>query len=136
MVVKRKKIVVDTNVFISGILFRGKPGQIIELVYLEKVHNVISRSILTELQENLLKKFKFSEEMAVAIENQILEVSQLVLPKITINALKNNNPDNRVLETAVAGKCDHIITGDKELLKLAHYRSVRIVTPDDFLKSP
>lgn len=128
------KVVLDTNIIVSGILFGGKPKDILELVYSEKIIAVTSQFLLTELQEVLLKKFKFTKEAILDITGKIKEVYYFVLPNKIIHVLKDN-PDNRVLEAAVEGNCSFIITGDRALLKLKTFKKIKIVTPNQFLSS-
>lgn len=126
------KVVVDTNVFISGIIFGGKPKTILELVYTEKIQAVISATLLSELQEILLKKFKFSESVVLDIEERIKDIFKFVYPTEQIMLVKDED-DNRILEAAMEGNCDFIITGDKELLHLHQYKGIVILSSDEFL---
>lgn len=126
------KVVLDTNIIISGSLFGGKPKEIIELVYSEQIQGITSLSLLTELLETLLKKFKFSQQALLEIEDAIRDVFEFVYPKRTLRILKDKD-DNRVLEAAVEGQSEFIITGDKELLKLKKYNNIRIITAEEFL---
>lgn len=54
-------------------------------------------------------------------------------PRDTIDVLKADPDDNRVLEAAVQGKCKYIVTGDRELLKLGTFQNMQILTPDEFI---
>ena len=127
------KVVLDTNILISAILYEGKPGKIFELAIEKQLNVITSRVLLSELIEVLVKKFNFLEEKIDLIEKKINKTFIIVSPHKSLNVVKDED-DNRVLEAAVEGKCDFIITGDKELLKLAKYRSINIVTPQEFLK--
>lgn len=132
--VRKPRVVLDTNILISGILFGGKPGEIINLVIDEKVSGITSSILLAELIEVLNKKFEFPQEEIELIKQEIEESFLIANPKKPIHKL-NDEDDNRVLEAAVEGKCDVIVTGDKELLELAQYRNIKIITPEEFLKT-
>jgi len=132
MAANLKRVVLDTNIFISDILNGGKPREVVELIYSEQIKGVISPAILTELQETLIKKFKFLKEAVLDIEKEIEESFELVYPKLTI-AILEDNPDNRVLEAAIEGKCYFIVTGDNDLLRLKEYKRIKIITPHQFL---
>lgn len=132
--VKKPRVVLDTNILISGILFGGKPGEIINLVIDEKVSGITSSILLAELIEVLNKKFEFPQEEIELIKQEIEESLLIVNPKKPIHKL-NDEDDNRVLEAALEGKCNVIITGDKELLELAHFQDIEIITPEEFLQT-
>ena len=69
-----------------------------------------------------------------SLSKQIKKSFKIVRPKETINVLKDTE-DNRVLEAAIEGNCDYIITGDKEVLNLGSFRGIKIITAEKFLKS-
>lgn len=128
------KVCLDTNVFISAALFGGKCDDIIELVLQKKAENVISFHIISEIAKVLDRKFKRTEREIKDVLTPIVSISKMVK---TTNKLKvlPYGPDNRVLECAVAGKVDYLVTGDKKhLLKLKEYEGIKILSPAQFLK--
>jgi len=128
------RILLDTNIIISALLFGGKPRTIL-LSVIRKQHTAITSSILlSELADVLRKKFGYSQPAVMAVDSQIRKQCILVSPSETIDVV-SDMPDNRVLEAAVEGKCDVLITGDTDLLTLGKYRNIKIVTPDEFLRS-
>ncbi len=128
------RIVLDTNVIISAVLFGGNPRIILESIQKKEFTAVTSPVLLSELADVLRKKFSFSIEAVAALDIQLRKQCIVVSPQQTITIL-SDTPDNRVLEASVEGKCTAIITGDKELLALKIYQHVRILTPDIFLKT-
>ncbi|HVF69360.1 MAG TPA: putative toxin-antitoxin system toxin component, PIN family [Xanthomonadales bacterium] len=132
-VANRTKIVLDTNIIISAIGFGGKPRQILLLVLDNKVKGVTSNILLAELDEVINKKFPALEPDLERITKKIKKRFIFVHPTETMNIQKDKD-DNRVLEAAVEGKCNYIITGDKELLELAAYQKIKILTSGEFLK--
>jgi len=126
------RLVVDTNVLVSGIVFRGKPHQILQAVIDRKIQAVSSRVLLAELIEVLSKKMNYSADKIRQITEQLEDLIEIVQPDKIIKVCRDYN-DNRVLEAAAAGKCDFIVTGDKDLLILKKYKTVRILTPAEFI---
>jgi len=129
------KIVLDTNILISAILFGGNPRKILSLIIDNKIQAFISPFIIFELKEVLLKKFNFSLEILEEIEDLIKERFIIVYPKKTINLIKEVLTDNRILECAVEAKADFLISGDtKHILKLKKINKTKIVSTNEFLK--
>lgn len=127
------RILLDTNVIISALLFGGKPRTILVSV-IRKQHSAITSTILlSELADVLRKKFGYSKLAVIAVDKQLRKQLIIVSPIETINVVADT-PDNRVLEAAAEGNCDVLITGDTDLLALRQYREIRIMTPDEFLQ--
>lgn len=131
---KTPKVVLDTNILVSAIVFRGNPEKVLKLAATKKINGVTSLFLLAELTETLSKKFSFDEEKTLLVVQKIKNFLQIVYPKKEINILKDNNPDNRVLETGIEGECDYIITGDKELLALEKFKDIKILNAKDLLE--
>ena len=129
------RIVVDTNVFISGIFWKGNfSSQVIDLWIDRKVDLISSISIIEELTKNLKGfKIKMDEDMIQEWENMILENSLLVEPEEEISIVKEDSDDNKFVEAAVAGKASYIVTQDNHLLKIKVFRKIKILTPKEIL---
>ena len=127
------RAVLDTNVLISGIMFGGKPREILELVKTKKVEGVVSPVLLAELGEVLIKKFKYPQTRVLQVGKKLKKIFKIVFPAKLITMARDDD-DNRVLEAAVEGKCGYIVTGDEDLLTLGRYGGVRIVTSTEFLE--
>ena len=127
-------VVVDTNVYVSALLFGGAPAQVLMLSEEDAFRICISSPIVRELRGVLTDKFGWSrKELAHALD-PVISVAKTVTPRTTITA-STNPDDNRILECAVAGKADAIVTGDKGLLSLGSIQDIPIVTPRQFLES-
>lgn len=126
------RVILDTNILISAIGFGGIPREVFLLIIEEKIKGVISQILLVELIEVINKKFPRLIPNLPSIENSINESFLIVHPKESINIVRDRD-DNRVLEAAVEGECDYIVTGDKDLLDLGEFENIKIVTPVDFL---
>ena len=131
---KKAKIVLDTNVLISALVFGGKPRQITDLLADEMINVATSREILTELRRKIIAKFPASIEVLGRFEKLLEREAQLVtLGSVRIN-VSTDPDDNKFIETAVLGNCDFIISGDRHLLELKQYKGIKIVRPADFLE--
>lgn len=132
MVKRPPKVVLDTNILISALVYGGKPEQVYNLALEKQITAVTSGSLTAELEEILIKKFSFEQKRIGQLSRIIKKHFLVVYPKTAINVIKDE-PDNRVLEAAMEGNCDYIVTGDKDLLSLKRYKNVLILKPDDFL---
>ena len=135
------KVVLDTNVIISGLLFQhGPPGRIIDLWVEEKITVLFSQNLLEEYFAVLLRpKFK---RFGTPLERQIilsdlieLDNSMFIHPKTRLNIITEDPDDNNVLECAMEGQADFIVTGDTHLLSLQEFQSIPIITPAFFVKT-
>jgi putative PIN family toxin of toxin-antitoxin system len=127
------KVVLDTNVIISGLIFpKSKPASLLDLVARGKLANFTSAFILTETTRNLILKFSWTEEEAESASLWLKTFSTLVNPGIRISVV-SCEPDNRILECALESEANYIITGDHHLLDLKTYKGVKILTPAESL---
>ena len=128
------KACIDTNIWISGVIFSGKPADIVTAAFNKKFEVILSKVILDELEKNLLNKFNFSRRSTKILVNRILQIADLYEPKGSVKIIPRNHPDNLILETAVLGRARYLVTGDKEhLLPLKIFKHVKIVEPSAFL---
>ncbi len=128
------KIVLDTNVLISSILFGGKPRQILQLVIQGKISAFLSPAIFTEFKEVLDRpKFGLTHEECFAIAREIEDVFFFVFPQIVIDLVKDDPDDNAILECALAAGVEYIVTGDPHLLTLESFEQIRIISPATFI---
>jgi putative PIN family toxin of toxin-antitoxin system len=132
----RTRVVVDTNVLISGVL---KPGSVPGHAY-AKARDfgqlVFNESLLKEI-ESVIVRPKFDRYLtgrARALYLAQLKESVLMVPTIIRVSACRDPRDNHVLEAAVNGSADLIVTGDEDLLALNPFHDVRILTAIDFLR--
>jgi putative PIN family toxin of toxin-antitoxin system len=122
----------DSNVIISAMAFGGKPDAILQALLKRQFAHVTCAEILAETQQNLLRKIGMHPLRVRAVLGAILEVSTVIEPKGLENPT-NHSPDNVVLETAVLGGCDVLVTGDKRhLLPLNPYKGLLSKRPRHF----
>lgn len=131
------RVVLDTHVLVSALLFTGTVSELVSLWQKEAITVLLSRKILDEyLRVLAYPKFQLSEgEITQLMEEELLPFVQVIKPGTRIHVVKRDPSDNKFLECAVAGKASILVSGDKELLALGHYRSVRIQTLSRFLEN-
>jgi putative PIN family toxin of toxin-antitoxin system len=129
------RVVLDTNIFISGIFWTGCPHKIIESWKGGKFALITSTDIISELVKVLGDfKIRLPDDAIREWADLIVENSEIVEPKERIDAVKDDPDDNMFIEAAVAGNADYIISQDKHLLRLRQFRKIRIITPEEFDK--
>jgi putative PIN family toxin of toxin-antitoxin system len=131
----KPKVVIDTNVYVSGLNFKGKPRYILDMIWREDIEVYISPFIIMELENTLEKDFGWNKEaIKDTIERIKLKTNQ-IQPNIRISIIKEKDADNRILECAIEGKTQYIVSGDKRhLLSLREHQGVKIISPSDFLE--
>lgn len=129
---KLLRIVNDTNVWLSALYFNGKEAEVVHRIEENGLISITSDFILQELKEKMIAKFKTPPYAANAIISYIMSISQMVNLRGEDFGLRDPD-DNKVLETAVAGKCDYLITGDKDLLILGQFDNIKIITAGQLL---
>lgn len=129
------RIVCDTNVIVSGILFGGHARQILHLASRGRVTNCISDDILHEAEDVLLRpKFKLSPQQVIAIIALFRDTFELVYPAQKLKVVQSDPDDDRILEAAVEAQADIIVSGDNHLRSLGLWRGIRILSPAEFVK--
>jgi putative PIN family toxin of toxin-antitoxin system len=129
-------VVLDTNVYISAVLFGGKPEEIIKRSREGELNLVISEAILKEIAEILRRKFNWQNWQISETLDEIRGLATMVVPRKVISVIKEDAADNRILECALEGKADYIVSGDEHhLLPLKEYHGVKILSSAAFLGS-
>lgn len=128
------RLVLDTNAVVSGLLWHGNPGKLIDAAHAGSVTLYASASLLAELR-GVLEREKFATPLrvrglsATQLSEGYAALTTVVVPAIIPPAIIDDPDDDAVLACAVAAQADLMVSGDPHLLKLAHYAGVRIVTP-------
>ena len=129
------KIVLDTNIFISALGWKGKPREIFERCIEKEFELVTSHEQLMELRRVMnYQKFDFNEDEKEAFVSLILSIGTIVEISGKVEVIKEDPEDNVILETAMRGKCKYLITGDPHLLRLNTMSSIEILTAHEFLE--
>jgi len=129
------KVVIDTNVFISAILFGDTPGKLIPLWKTGRILPLLSKPILDEYLKVLAyPKFQLSEnDINYILYAETLPFFNVVFPVSKKNIVKNDPTDDKFIHCAEAGNARVIVSGDHHLLNLGSYQSISIQTPSEFL---
>ena len=127
------RVVADTNVYISALMYGGAPGLLLDYALSRLFELMVSTVLLDELDEKLQIKFGVSPEDASAIRSKLETVGCLAKPEMTLNVITDDPDDDRVLECAAEGKAHYIVSGDRHLLKLKQYEGISILTVRQFL---
>lgn len=130
----KPKVVFDTNIYLSAIIFTGIPRKVFTLAIKDKINLFISPRILLEISQKLKNKFLWSENKIQQVIKIIADTAFIVKPKIKLKIVKKDITDNKILEAALFSKADFIITGDKHLLEIKKFKTIRIIKAKDFLK--
>lgn len=124
----------DSNIYISAIAFQGKPLKVVERAFDREFLLVCSPVILEEVERNVTKKLDVSSIRLKEFINDIVSISSMYIPTGELQII-NYAPDNLILEIALIGGADVLVTGDKKhLLPLHKYHGVVIEPPSTFLK--
>ncbi len=130
----KKKIVLDTNILISALGWKGNPNEIFRRVADGDFELIISQKQLEELKEVMdYPKFTFTEGQKSKFIAILLEIAKVVEISEKLKVIKEDPDDDIILETAVENNADFIISGDDHLLNLKKYNNVKIVTAAEFL---
>lgn len=128
------KVVFDTNVLVSALVFPGGRGEAALRRIIEAQDQlVVSKPILDELLGILARKFSRDAEELAHVAVFLADLTLFVKPRRRLHVVKDE-PDNRILECALAGRAEAIVTGDRALLALHEYDGVPIISLRDYLE--
>ena len=125
----------DTNVLVSAFVFPGgSPERVYRLALERQIPLITSPALLTELVRVLIDKFGWDASRAEEGGGRVGQLAELVEPKEGVGDISADPADNRVLEAALAGNADVIVSGDRHLLDLGEWRGIRNLNPATFLE--
>jgi len=128
------RIVVDTNVIVSALVFGGVPRQILELADTGRCELFFSEAIQTEVRRVLVEKFAWETTTLRKALQVLWSVGEMVVPRIAVRAVPDDPDDDRILECALEADADFLVSGDRHLLQLQVYKSIAIVSPRQFME--
>ena len=129
-----RRVTADTNILVSGLVYRrGKPYDLLRMASDGIINLTVSQHILDEMADVLGRKFYATPEDIAEGTLIVRDAARVVTPAVHLDVIKDDPTDNRILECAVAAGSDYIVTGDKDLLRLGNYDSIKILTVSDFL---
>jgi len=127
------RLVLDTNVVASGLLWSGIPRQLLQAGHESRVDLFTSASLLGELAD-ILKRRKFEKKIAASglsvdeLVDRYAELAMLMRPAVIPPTVREDPDDDQVLACALAARADLIVSGDHHLLDLKSFASIPIVT--------
>lgn len=125
------RVFLDTNVLASAVATRGICADVLQVALAE--HEVIvSEQVLTELSRALQEKFRTSVELAKETDEFLRREAEVVGEAPKLEIMIRDEDDASIVEQAVAGGADVLVTGDRDLLEMEENRPVRILTPRGF----
>ena len=128
------KVVFDTNILVSALVFPGGRADIaLRRIIEERDQLLLSRAILDELLGILSGKFSREAEELAHVAVFLSDLSTTVKPRRKFAVLADE-PDNRILECAVSGGADAVVTGDKAILALKTFRKVKLLSLRAYLE--
>jgi putative PIN family toxin of toxin-antitoxin system len=131
------RAVLDTKVLASGLASgRAAPGQLLAAWNARRFVLVISESIITELDRTSRQPYftsRVSAERLAAFRTLLDERAELISEAPAMPRTATHPEDDLILATAVSGQVSYLVTGDRQLLKLARYGGVEIISPSAFL---
>ncbi|HIG92777.1 TPA: putative toxin-antitoxin system toxin component, PIN family [Candidatus Woesearchaeota archaeon] len=130
----KTKVFLDTNILISALGWKGKPRVVFEKCVHGELALVTSPNQIEELKRVMdYPKFGFTEEQKAAFISIVLEIATMVKISGKVKVILEDPDDDAMLETAVVGNADYLISADQHLLKLKEFAKVKIVTASEFL---
>ena len=123
----------DSNIWVSGLNWYGKPHELLNLARDGTIELAISDAILDEFSRILHDKLEWSDDRLNSMRAEVATFTKRVSSSETLDVVKADPDDNRILECAVAAGSDVIVTGDAHLLQLGAYRGIKIIKVADFL---
>lgn len=134
------RVTLDTNVLVSSFISKhGYPAEILDLVAtFDEITLVISSEVLDEFTDVMNRKevkarLGFTEADVAGFEKAIRGMAQVIEVKSRLKAVHEDPADDVIVNTALDGKTDYIVSGDKHLLKLGKFRGIKIVSPRTFM---
>jgi len=127
------RVVLDTNVIISAVLFGGRPAAVLRSFDEPAQTLLLSNHILVEIESVLRRKSRWPEQFIGKVRADLIRVAEWVEPAISI-AVCRDPDDDRILEAAVAGRADCIVSGDADLLSMKSFQQIPILTVSAFLE--
>jgi putative PIN family toxin of toxin-antitoxin system len=128
------RVVFDTNIFISALVI---PKSLAEKAIFKIIEGkdslLISKDIINEVLSVLSSKFERDREALSHVAVTFTEIAELVKPSKRIKIFKDE-PDNRILESAICGEADFLVAGDKKMLQLREHKGVKIISLKEYLE--
>ena len=127
------RVVFDSNILVSGLLWRGAPYRCVVAIRAGLAELVVSPPILAELHRVLVAKFEHTEAEAEEAVSFIQTSATPVEISGTLQVVQDDPDDDKFLETAQVGGAAYVVSGDRHLLALGSYRGISVTRARTFL---
>ena len=122
------RVVLDTNVIVSGLNFPGNERHVLELALMGRFELCLSPFILSEVAGVLVRKFGWSEERSAQALQMLRDAATAIEPQRRPPVIENSPADNRILKCALETSADYLVTGDRRhLLPLGEHLNTKIL---------
>lgn len=129
------RAVADTNILVSAFISKGNEHQFLKHAKAGNFEHITSIQILKEFKEVIARpKFRLSSWQINDAIKKLIGISEIIMTVTKLHFIKEDPDDDKILEAAVDGNADFIISGDRHLLKIPEYRGIRIVRTAEFLQ--
>jgi len=129
------RVVLDSNVIISGFLFGGPPARILEHALHDAVQAYTSLPILDEVRDVLQRpKFGLTSDQALTLIEELHDLCEIVTPGKRVRVITADPDDDAILECAQSAQAELIVSGDSHLLDLGQWRRIDILPPADAIR--
>ena len=130
------RVVLDTNVIVSGLNFPGNERLLLELALRGRFELYLSPYILDEVAGVLGAKFDWAEERSSQAVGVLRDAATVIEPRRLPGVIEGDHADNRILECAMAASANYLVTGDRRhLLPLEEHQGARILNAPQFLST-
>ena len=127
------RVVIDTNVFVSAVLFDGIPLHVLDVAKVPTVELLMSRIVAEEIL-TLMRRFNVPDTTHDVVRYMVYTKAHMVAPRF-ISGVSRDPKDDMLLALSFAGHADYLVTGDKDLLVLRTFGDTKIVTPKQFIST-
>jgi putative PIN family toxin of toxin-antitoxin system len=134
------RVTLDTNILVSAFVSKsGYPANILDiLTTFEETRLVLSDPILKEFaevmnREEIKIRFEYTLRNITEFQEAIRNVAEIITVKSNLEVVKEDPDEDIVVNTAVDGKADYIVSGDEHLKKLRKFRGIQILSPRAFM---
>ena len=132
---KTLRVVLDSNVIISGFLFGGPPARLLEHALHDSVQACTSLPILDEVRDVLQRpKFGLTSDQALTLIEELHDLCEIVTPRRRVKVVTADPDDNAILECADAAGAKLVVSGDSHLLDLGQWNGIDILSPADAIQ--
>ncbi|MBI5639728.1 MAG: putative toxin-antitoxin system toxin component, PIN family [Nitrospirae bacterium] len=131
-----KRVVLDTNVLVSSILFKGELARVVDLWKEGRIVPVVSKETFHEFRSVLeYPKFGLTKsEIRTIIEDEVLPYFEIIETAGLVSGVCRDQDDDKFLACALSAEAHFIVSGDKDLCDLGAYKTIRIITASALLK--